>query len=95
MTLSGTAYDVRYSAFSNKRTVWNNRAGYYIGHFGYYIKNYFLFNFFFFEKFPKKIKAHVRLLETQEYTSKIPIEIDFSFYWKSFLSFTATIKSHG
>ena len=33
-----------YSADSNKRAVWNNRVGYYIGLFGYYIKNYFLFN---------------------------------------------------
>ena len=43
----------KYSALSNKRTVWNNRAGYYIGLFGYYIKNYFLFNNFFWKN-PKK-----------------------------------------
>ena len=36
-----------YSALSNKCAVWNNREGYYIGLFGYYIKNYVLFNKFF------------------------------------------------
>ena len=36
-----------YSAVPNKRTVWNNRAGYYIGLFGHYIKNHVLFNNFF------------------------------------------------
>ena len=41
VTILAIAY---YSALSNKRTVWNNRAGYYIGLFGYFIKNYFLFN---------------------------------------------------
>ena len=58
-----------YSAHSNKRTVWNNHAGYYIGLFGYYIKNYFLFNNFF-EKIPKKIIVHARLFESAEYTHK-------------------------
>ena len=37
----------KYSAVSNKCAVWNNRVGYYIGLFGYNIKNYFLFNKFF------------------------------------------------
>ena len=38
------------SAVPNNRTVWNNRGGYYIGIFGYYIKNHVLFN-----RFSKKI----------------------------------------
>ena len=42
----GTVMSI-YSAISNIRTVWNNRAWYYIGLFGYYIKNYYLFNNFF------------------------------------------------
>ena len=58
--------EMAYSADSNKRTVWNNRAGYYIGLFGYYIKNYFLFNKFW--KNPKKkIIVHARLFECAEY----------------------------
>ena len=38
---------VNYSADSNKCAVWNNRAGYYIGLFGHYIKiTSYLINFF-------------------------------------------------
>ena len=33
-----------YSVVPNKRTEWNNRAGYYIGLVGHYIKNHVLFN---------------------------------------------------
>ena len=47
------SYLILYSAVLNKRTVWNNRAGYYIGLFGYYIKNYFLFNTQDWKKNPK------------------------------------------
>ena len=43
--------------------VWNNRAGYYIGLFGYYIKHYFLF---FLKKSKKKI-VPARLFGTAEY----------------------------
>ena len=43
-------YFVPYSVVPNKRTVWNNRGGYYIGLFGHYIKNHVLFNKFFWKK---------------------------------------------
>ena len=56
-----------YSALSNKRTVWNNCAGYYIELFGYYIKNYFLINNFFLIKSQKQIIVHARLFESAEY----------------------------
>ena len=46
-----------YSADSNKCAVWNNRVGYYIGLFGYYIKNYFLFNKFFWKNSEKNNRA--------------------------------------
>ena len=46
---------VNYSADSNKCAVWNinNRAGYYIGLVGHYIKNHVLFNNFFLKKIQK------------------------------------------
>ena len=46
-----------YSAIPNKRASWNNRVGYYIGLFGYNIKNYFLFNEIFWKNSEKNNRA--------------------------------------
>ena len=68
-----------YSALSNKRTVWNNLAGYYIGLFGYYIKNYFLFNNFFWKN-PKKNNRACMFIRERRVVHKVLCKKKFFFY---------------
>ena len=64
-----------YCAVPNKRTVWNNRAGYYIGLFGHYIKNHVLFNKFFWKKSKNNNRACTLIRDC-----RVPGIIKFSIY---------------
>ena len=67
-----------YSADSNKCAVWNNRVGYYIGLFGYYIKNYFLFNKNFWKNSEKNNRACTLRYSRLQSSSNVEIKINFT-----------------